>query len=82
MTVTGAAYAGPHMYYYEVVECCRRILLTEVLIFIAPQSGKQATMACIFAFVGLLGFELLRPHVDSTDSWLYRMVSRGNAGIR
>ncbi|CAM9270966.1 unnamed protein product [Laminaria digitata] len=33
----------------------------------------QAAMACIFAFISLLAFELLRPHVDSTDSWLYRL---------
>lgn len=67
---------GPNLYYYEVVECGRRILLTEVLIFIAPQSAKQAAMACIFAFVSLLGFELLRPHVEPTGLWLYRLVSR------
>lgn len=64
------------MYYYEVVECGRRILLTEVLIFIAPHSAIQAAMACIFAFVSLLAFELLRPHVDPVDSWLYRLVRR------
>ena len=67
---------GPHLYYYEVVECGRRILLTEVLIFIAPYTSIQAAMACILAFVSLLGFELMRPHADPTDSWLYRLVSR------
>lgn len=49
--------------------------MTEVLIIIAPQSAKQAAMACTFAFVSLLAFELLQPHVDQTDSWLYRLVS-------
>eukprot|EP00903_Cladosiphon_okamuranus_P020452 g18772.t1 len=64
---------GPDMYYYEVIECGRRILLTGVLIFFAAGTAAQAAMACIFAFVSLLGFELLRPHLDPADSWLYRL---------
>ncbi|CAM9812841.1 unnamed protein product, partial [Ascophyllum nodosum] len=64
---------GPDLYYYEVIECGRRILLTGVLIFIAPYTASQAAAACIFAFGSLLGFELLRPHLDPTDSWLYRL---------
>ena len=67
-------FIGPDLYYYEVVECGRRILLTSVLIFIAPQTSTQAAMASLFAFASLLGFELLRPHLDPTDSWLYRLV--------
>ncbi|CAN0550888.1 unnamed protein product, partial [Laminaria digitata] len=65
---------GPDLYYYEVVECGRRMLLTGVLIFISPQSPTQTAMACIFAFGSLLGFELMRPHLDPADAWLYRMV--------
>ncbi|CAM9956616.1 unnamed protein product, partial [Laminaria digitata] len=64
---------GPDLYYYEVIECGRRMLLTGVLIFISPQSATQAAMACIFAFGSLLGFELMRPHMDPSDSWLYRL---------
>ncbi|CAM9935984.1 unnamed protein product, partial [Laminaria digitata] len=64
------------LYYFEVIECGRRMLLTGVLIFIEPHSATQAAMACIFAFGSILGFELLRPHMDPTDSWLYRLVSR------
>lgn len=63
------------MYYYEVIECGRRIFLTDVLIFIAPHTVKQAAIGCIFAFVNLLIFELMRPHPDPTDSCLYRLVS-------
>ncbi|CAN0590832.1 unnamed protein product, partial [Laminaria digitata] len=68
-------YPGPDMYYYEVVECGRRILLTGLLIFISPHTSTQAAMACLFAFASLLGFELMRPHMDPADSWLYRLVS-------
>lgn len=69
------------MYFYEVVECVRRILLTEVLVFIQPHSLLQAAMACIFAFISLLVFELIRPHVDPADSWLYRLVSGGAVSV-
>ncbi|CAM9638404.1 unnamed protein product, partial [Laminaria digitata] len=64
---------GPDLYYFEVIECGRRMLLTGVLLFIKPHSPTQAAMACIFAFASLLGFELLRPHIDPADSWLYRL---------
>ncbi|CAN0508488.1 unnamed protein product, partial [Ectocarpus sp. 12 AP-2014] len=37
----------PDMYYYEVIECGRRILLTGALIFIAPHTAAQAAMACM-----------------------------------
>ena len=76
MCIRDSPYAGPNSYYYEVVECGRKILLTDILIFIAPHSDKQAAVACIFAFASLLAFELIRPHVDPADSWLYRLVSR------
>ena len=52
--------------------------MTGVLIFISPSSATQAAMACIFAFGSLLGFELMRPHLDPADSWLYRLVSLRN----
>ena len=70
------AYTGPDLYYYEVIECGRRMLLTGVLVFIAPHTATQVAMACVFAFASILGFELMRPHMDPTDSWLYRLVSR------
>ncbi|CAM9344380.1 unnamed protein product, partial [Laminaria digitata] len=57
----------PDCFYYEVIECARRMLLTGVLVFVAPHSWVQAATACILAFAILLGFELMRPHLDPTD---------------
>lgn len=31
--------------------------------------------ASIFAFVAILMFEMIRPHLLSTDAWMYRIVS-------
>lgn len=71
-----ASYPGPDLFYYEVIECGRRMLLTGVLIFVAPRSSMQVATACIFAFGSLMGFELMRPYLDPTDAYLYRLVSQ------
>lgn len=63
----------PSVYYYEVIECMRRILLTGFLVFIRPGSSVQLVVACLFAFTSLMVFEIIRPHVNKTDTWLYRM---------
>ncbi|CAM9313997.1 unnamed protein product, partial [Laminaria digitata] len=54
----------PEHFYYEVLECGRRMVLTGVLIFIAPGTASQAAMSCIFAFGSIMGFKLMRPHSD------------------
>eukprot|EP00752_Nemacystus_decipiens_P008150 g7289.t1 len=64
---------GGSLYFFEVIDCGRRILLTGALVFIAPNTATQAAVACMLAFASLLGFELLRPHLDTVDSWLYRL---------
>ncbi|CAN0520464.1 unnamed protein product, partial [Ectocarpus sp. 12 AP-2014] len=50
-----------------------RCLLTGALVFVLPNTAGQAAGASVFAFVGLLGFELLRPHLSHTDAWMYRI---------
>lgn len=42
------SHQGPDMYYYEVIECGRRMLLTGVLIFIAPNSAAQVSFLAIY----------------------------------
>lgn len=63
----------PNVYFFEVIECMRRILLTGFLVFINPGSSIQVTVACLFAFISLLIFEVIRPHYNKTDTWLYRL---------
>ncbi|CAN0196672.1 unnamed protein product [Scytosiphon promiscuus] len=63
----------PDDYYYETVECGRRCLLTGALVFVLPNTAGQAAGACVFAFLSLLSFELLRPHLSPTDGWMYRI---------
>lgn len=44
-------------------------------VFVMPNTAGQVAGACMFAFLSLLVFELLRPHLSQTDAWLYRIVS-------
>eukprot|EP00752_Nemacystus_decipiens_P010943 g9725.t1 len=62
----------PNRYYYEVLECGRRLLLTGLLVFLQPDSPGQVAFGCIFAFLSLMVFELLRPHADKVERQLYR----------
>jgi hypothetical protein len=41
------------MYYWEVIECMRRLLLRGAIVFIKPGTRAQVTVACILAMVSL-----------------------------
>jgi hypothetical protein len=60
-------------YWWEVVECIRRLLLTGFLVFILPGTAGQSAVSCVFAGVSLSVFGLVQPHADTADSndyWL------------
>ncbi|KAG5183866.1 hypothetical protein JKP88DRAFT_290157 [Tribonema minus] len=58
-------------YYWEVVECGRRLLLTGVLVFIRPGSIGQSAYACVFAYVSIAVYLLCQPHLNRLDTYLY-----------
>lgn len=62
----------PERYYYEVLECGRRIVLTGLAVFIYPGSAAQVAIEVAFAAALLVIFEVLDPFIDSVDAWLYR----------
>ncbi|CAM9924542.1 unnamed protein product, partial [Ectocarpus sp. 4 AP-2014] len=61
----------PSRYYYEVIECARRLLLTGCLVFILPNSAGQAGVACVLSVATVALFITLRPFADSSDDRLY-----------
>jgi hypothetical protein len=61
----------PNMYYWEVVECMRRLLLTGAIVFIAPGTAAQAAIACVLAVVSLAIALYFQPHVDPRDGQIY-----------
>lgn len=62
----------PRRYYYELVECGRRIVLTGLAVFIFPGTAAQVAIEVAFAAGLLVVFEVLSPFVDPMDAWLYR----------
>lgn len=66
-----AAYK-PSRYYYEVIECGRRIILTGIAVFILPDSAAQIAVVLLLAVVFLFISESLSPFKTRVDMRLYR----------
>lgn len=66
-----AAYK-PSRYYFEVIECGRRIALTSIAAFILPNSMAQVSHALLFAVVFVFISEVLSPFQKRIDMGLYR----------
>lgn len=62
----------PARYYYEVVECVRRIMLTGVAVFVVPGSAAQIAVVLLLAVVFLFVSESLSPFKSRVDMGLYR----------
>lgn len=62
----------PSRYYYEVVECGRRIMLTGVAVFVLPDSAAQIAVVLLLAVVFLFVSESLSPFEKRIDMGLYR----------
>ena len=63
----------PSVFYYEVVECGRRILLAGVVVFIYPNTAAQIAITLMMAFVFAVSSEVLAPFASRWDAWVSRM---------
>ncbi|CAM9759611.1 unnamed protein product [Laminaria digitata] len=59
-------------YYYEVVECFRRIALTGFAVFIYPDSSAQIAIVLLLAAMFMVVSEILSPFARPVEMWLYR----------
>ena len=66
-----AAYK-PSRYYYEVLECGRRMSFTAIAAFVRANSAAQVSIAFLFAVVFVFISEGLSPFQKSADRMLYR----------
>ncbi|CAM9410633.1 unnamed protein product [Chrysoparadoxa australica] len=57
--------------YFEVFECCRRLLLTAALVFVEPGSATQQYVACLFAMTSLGIYAAAHPHKRQTKTVQY-----------
>lgn len=62
----------PECYYYEAVECARRVSLMGVIVFIFPNSVAQVAVTLLIAFAFFAIFEALVPYASRADAWLSR----------
>ncbi|CAM9531970.1 unnamed protein product, partial [Laminaria digitata] len=64
----------PERYYYEVVECARRVTLTGIVVFIYPNTAAQVAVTLVLVFVFVMVSESLAPYSSRQDSWLSRVA--------
>lgn len=60
-------------FYYELIECGRRVLLTGVVVFIYPNTSAQVAITLVIAFVFFGISESLSPYASKWDKWVNRM---------
>lgn len=58
----------PGRFYYEVIECARRMSLTGVVVFIYPNTAAQVAVTLIIAFSFVVVSERLAPYVSKWDA--------------
>ncbi|CAM9811107.1 unnamed protein product, partial [Ascophyllum nodosum] len=62
----------PSVFYFEVIECARRVLLAGVVVFFNPGTASQIAVALILAFAFAIISESLDPYTSKWDTWLSR----------
>ena len=63
----------PSAFYYEVVECGRRVMLTGVVVFIYPNTAAQIAITLAIAFTFAFTSERLDPYDSHWDGWVSRI---------
>lgn len=62
----------PSRFYYEVVECGRRIVLTSVVFFIDDDTVGQIAVTLTIAVIFAMTSECLSPYESGFDTWVSR----------
>ena len=62
----------PQRFYYEVIECGRRIILTGVIVFIYPNTAAQIAVSLAISVAFMTISEVLAPHESYWDTWISR----------
>ncbi|CAN0487696.1 unnamed protein product, partial [Scytosiphon promiscuus] len=62
-----------NVFYYELIECTRRILLSSVVVFIYPNTSAQIAITILISFSFVVIFEAMSPYVSPWDRWISRL---------
>ena len=60
----------PRYYYFEVVECFRKLALTGMMVFFFPESASQIVVGLFLSFSSSIAYSSLRPFVEPDDNFL------------
>lgn len=63
----------PRRFYYELVECARRVLLAGVVVFMYPDTVAQVAIALMIAAFFMVLCEVLAPYESVWDAWVSRL---------
>ena len=63
----------PQRFYYDVIECGRRILLTGAVVFIYPNTASQVAVAFAIAVFFVFVSEAMAPYKSCWDAWTSRI---------
>ena len=62
----------PDVYYYEIVECFRRVTLSGAVVFIFPNTAGQVATGVLLAMMFAAVLVVLDPYVSRWHTWLAR----------
>ena len=62
----------PQVYFYEVVECWRRILLSGAVVLVYPNSSGQVATSVLLAMLSAAVLTILDPYARRSHTWLAR----------
>ncbi|CAN0368499.1 unnamed protein product, partial [Scytosiphon promiscuus] len=62
----------PQVYYYEVVDCFRRVLLSGAVVFVYPNSAGQVAASVLLAVMFATVLMALNPYEGRWHTWIAR----------
>ena len=65
----------PHLFFWEIVESARRLVLEAVIIVILPDTAVQVAIACVISIGFLLALAYVRPYRDKKNNRLALFAS-------
>jgi len=60
----------PEHWYFEVLECVRKMFLTGLMMFVMQNSATQLAIGVLISFLSFGAFAYIEPYLDPNDSWM------------
>lgn len=63
----------PYRFFYELIECARRVLLAGIIVFVFPSTAAQVAITLLMAVLFMIVSEALAPYERKWDAWVSRI---------